>query len=1330
MSRGWPYFWLNNKKSGVRLISAIAMLVLIGIAVIVWQRWFAPTSIVLVNYPEFQSARLIRAKPDRFFQIDVLSRDQLQRITKSADLVMIFGRGLKLDDVQRGYLQKLGAGKTAIYVDLPNDPALEIGNLPQADRATMAAYLKNGGQENYSRLLEYARWAFDGRKWNAHRPPPANVRPAEVFFYSADDPVFTDFASFVDWRSGLRKWKSDAPVLALLTSVPDPFKFETTHVDDIINSFEQKGFNVVPIAAKAQRLPFLQQVKPDGLVYLPHGRVTSDDADELQQWLVQHNIPLFAPLTMFDEHQAWQNSKQGLSGGLLTMSVVLPELDGAAVPMVIAAQEREANGIKVFRAIPDRLNQFVERVTRAVRLRKMANRDKKLAIYYYKGPGQSALVAGDLEVVPSLYALLAHLREQGYRIDGLPGTVEEFATLLQHQGANIGPYARGDFARFLRDADPAFVSVSQLKQWCGTTLLQSLCDQTAARYGAAPGDYLSAKDKVAVARVELGNIVLLPQPLPGVGEDTFHLVHGAKTAPPWPYLASYLWTRNVFQADAIMHFGTHGSLEFTPEKQVALSAQDWPDALIGPVPHTYLYTMSNVGEAIIAKRRSYATIVSHLTPPFQSGGAQADFSRLAAALQAWKQASNAVLRNEYASDIQQDAIRLKLHEDLAFETQGRWDESQLNKLADHMESLTSTRVTEGLYTLGRSYSREQLERTIALMTSDSLAADTNDIPSGSSGADTTAKVDKTGLYQQQLEQSPTAELEALTNHLGGGFIPPSSGGDMLQNPDALPTGRNLFSIDAEKAPSPQAWRTAGGLVTRMLAEQRQERQGAWPKKVAFTLWAGDFIHTDGLAIAQILQLLGIQPVWDQSGRIMQLKLIPRDRMEHPRIDVVIQTSGQLRDLASSRLKLIQQAVAMAMAADEPDNAVAAGSRHMQRVLKEQGLAPADATRYAAQRIFGGINGNYGSGIMHLVEAGDHWQSENDIARNYLNNMGALYADSAHWGEFAPGVFQTALADTDVVVQPLSSNTWGPLSLDHVYEFMGGLNLAVRHVNGRDAAGYFTDTRHAGQAQMLGERAGLAIDARTTLLNPDYIRGLTGGGASSAEVFAETFRNTHAWTVMKPAVIGKNLWDDLFDTYVQDNQHLGLHDFFQKQNPFALQEMSAVMLETARKGYWKPAAGTLREVAALHAQLVGRYGASGTEYVNHNSELRKYISQQLDEPTLTSYNNALQKSNEGHVIDGRNALVLTQLDVTDHGHTHDHQHGLSKEKAGQSVQVAANESKTTTNAESERQREGALHSLGRVFSDGVIIALAITVVLAASIALVMILRRRYRQRKGL
>lgn len=1524
--------WMRGRRSRTWAVTGMLALVAAAAIWMGWQAWLAPTRIALLNFPEFQAARLVKSSPGIFVRAEVLPMDRLAQVRRYS-LVLAFGRGLKLDDAQLEQLRAAGRTGTRIYVDGASNPQHDtLTTLRGPDLDAISAYLRGGGPVNYARLQTYARRVLDGKRLFADTVAPPQPIPQDVFFHLGDDAVFADFATFEQWLGRQAGWKPGRPRLALLTSVPGPFNANRDHVDAVIRAFEARGFEVVPISAVRQRLAFLKQVDPAAVVYMPHGRLTLGQADEARQWLQARNIPLFAAVSVFTEADKWQADQRSFDGGLLTMSVTLPEIDGATTPMAIAAQFRGDDGLRVFRALPQRLERFADLVQRTVALKNKANADKKLAIYYYKGPGQSALTAGDLEVMPSLYALLQRLRNTGYRVDGLPATEAEFAQLLQQRGPNIGPYAKGDFANFLRNADPAWVPASQLSGWCGKQIVQLLCDQVVKQFGPAPGAYLSAEGKVAVARVPLGNVVLLPQPLPGVGEDTFKIVHGTQSAPPWPYVASYLWTREVFGADAVMHFGTHGSLEFTPYKQVALSDRDWPDALIGGIPHFYLYTMGNVGEAMIAKRRSYATTISHLTPPLREGGTQSGYKQLADRLQAWDAADNSALKLQYAQDIQRQAVALGLHRDLSFDARAPWSETQLARLADHMETVEDARITAGLYTLGKPYAPQALDSTARLMGLDALVqalaeldvtrgtvrreqldhsawlartyrpraealivrAEKGDAPDrilaqvvqpaelqraqawqsaqrrpsddelvsglismresrarrpGASGgaaddatlrqhlaraladpnkrefleglrsdqklkqalrtldpealqtARTVAKaipamaqaleiavdpdvkpllaamqaealrrkilgwLPDPGLqadvqpqarrsqqellaqsrqyqsalkvaelatneqaaqlqidaldapaqaqlltalrfwqqapqlpndlpdqwqqrrehaaanierlvkvldrrvaqraadeqrmaqavltlrerlraiprYRSDLADSPARELAALTNALAGGFTSPSSGGDPLINPAALPTGRNLFAIDAEKTPSEQAWVVGRRLVDQMLAQHRATHGGEWPSKIAFTLWAGDFIHTEGTSIAQILYLLGVSPVRDPFGRVSGLRLIPREELGRPRVDVVVQTSGQLRDLAASRLYLINQAVAMAAQAREHDNVVAQGVQAVERKLKEHGASPADARRFSSVRVFGGVNGNYGTGIMGMVEAGDRWQTRAEVARTYLDNMGAAYGEGELWSAFQPGAFEAALQGTQVVVQPLTSNTWGPISLDHVYEFMGGLNLAVREVTGQEPAAYFSDFRNASRPAMREAKAAIAVEARATVLNPAYIKGMSAGGASSAEVFAETSRNLFGWNVMKPSAVPPELWDALDETYVRDTRGLGVHQFFERANPYALQEMTAVMLETARKGYWQPGDARLREVARLHADLVARFGASGTRFVNDNQALRGFIADKLTPASRKAYENAVQAVNQGANIATDKATVLRKAD---------------------------------------------------------------------------------------
>ena len=1511
-----------------------------------YQRHLAVTRVAFVNFPGFQLARIERARPHGAVRIEALDLAALDRAA-GYPVVYVFGRGLQLDETQLAQLRAAGRRGTRLFVQGATNPTLDVTNLrgPQLDAVN--GYLKFGGAENYARLLNFSRAELDGKAFRSDPVRPPVERSMDVLFHLEDDLTFETVDAFDAWYDAQGLAKPGAPKIALLTSVPGPFNANRDHVDAFIRALEGRAWNVYPVAAVEQRLDFLRRIEPDLVVLMPHGRLTLGRADEAIAWLRERDVPMLTPLSVFRNHDDWVTDQQGMAGALLTMSVVLPELDGGVAPYAVAAQFTDADGYEIFDALPERLDTFCDLIERWLALKAKPNRDKRVAIYYYKGPGKNAMTAGSLEVAPSLLNLLRSLRDAGYTVDGLPETDEEFRELVQTKGAVLGPYARGAFEEYVAAGDPALVPTAEYAAWVEADLEPDMRDAVVEQYGPAPGEYMTVGDgaetALAVARVRFGNVAILPQPLPGVGDDTFRLVHGARKAPPHPYVASYLWTRNAFEADAVMHFGTHGSLEFTPWKQIALSSFDWPDALIGGLPHVYVYVMSNVGEGIIAKRRSYAATVTHLTPPFMEGGLYAGLRPLQDRLDNWRNAADGPVRAEHARTIRRLATEMSLHADLGLDPDAEWSADDLFRLSNHVETIDGEKVTQGLHTLGNAFTAEEIDATAELMAIDPIAwalaridtvkgaveaddledevffehryrqrarrvyarraagrdagtvlaglvadedlrhahawreaarrpsddevirgfismgapargrpaaavpetrageledlvarilphpgkvefverlrseqefartsqildpaqlerakvvaavippmaealeiaqdpdvfslleamqdaalrertfallkdpglvdrveeekrrlaaerlASALDMPrvealerawrheaagelvtaasedveralsavafyrehrtalrgqlrgAAAPAADRLrrilgdpafdrrlgAAVDAAELELQEraardaelaravltleasvagidrhrggLRDSADLELRSVARALAGGYVEPSPGGDPIVNPDAVPTGRNLYSIDAEKTPSREAWAVGRRLAETLLDEHRQ-RRGAYPRKVAFTLWPSDFIGTEGATIGQIFYLLGVEPVWDPFGRVANLRLIPAADLGRPRIDVVVQTAGQLRDLAASRLALINRAVALAAEARDADahaNFVHAGRLRAEEVMKEKGLSPADARRYSTLRVFGGVNGNYGTAIMEMVERGDRWEDDAEVAGRYLRNMGAVYDEGELWSFYADGVFEAALADTEIVVQPRESHTWGALSLDHVYEFMGGLSMAVRHVTGRDADAYFNDFRNAQRPRVTDLNETVWTEARSTLLNPAWIGELQEGGASSAERFAETFRNTYGWNVMKPAAIDDTLWNELYAVYVDDRHDLGVEAFFRRENPYALQEMTAVMLETVRKGYWEASARQIEVLAELHTRLVEEFEAGCSGFVCDNAALASFIAGHAPPDLAESYRSELQRALTSSVELAEAGVVLAEQEA--------------------------------------------------------------------------------------
>lgn len=1408
------------KKRRILIVAAVAALLLIGFGV--WSKWLSTTRIAFVNYQTITLGQIARANDNPLVKIENLTAEDLAK-ADGYDMVFVQAMGLRLTEEQRTELEKAMKGGTPVVSTMITNPDNDFCSVDTADANRLKAYIDNGGRENYRNLLSYVRKHIDKKIIYA---PEAGKVAERIYglIYHADperpDDEDKQFNSVAEYNKFLKEkglWKDNAPAVIITGSMGEP--------KELIAELEKTGNMVYPVNSvqKFVENQHADSVNVSAIINMAHGRL----GDAFVDYLKRVNVPFFAPLNVNRLEKKWESDNMGMNGGFLSQSVVTPEIDGALRPFALFAHYVGKDDLEYVAAMPERLGTFVQTVNNYIGLKHKPNSQKRVAIYYYKGPGQNAMTAGGMEVGPSLYNLLLRLKQEGYNVAGLPDSAEGLMQAIQRQGAVFNLYAKGAFDDFMKNGKPALVSKNDYDSWVKKTLRPEKYQEVVKANGEFPGEFMATPDgKLAVARVQFGNVVLLPQNAAGKGDNAFQIVHGTDAAPPHTYIASYLWTQYGFKADVLIHFGTHGSLEFTPKKQVALSNLDWPDRLVGALPHFYLYTIGNVGEGLIAKRRSYAGLQSYLTPPFMESGMRGTYGELSSKLKLYTQniGKDKALLQQTSLAIKALVVRLGFHRDLGLDSvlSRPYTEEDILRIDNFAEELSNEKITGQLYTLGVPYEAARINSSLLEMCTDPVAyslftldkvrgkateallkrrsefnsrylypakalvqsligtssevtdayvckvgnlspadlqrahkiyedltapsdmmkmmagmgamgkkgkggsgmpagmgmpkgmgkmpsgmgksmpkghamqdghgsmppaahggkmpegmgkkpANMGEKPSGmGKGMPAAAKsahgksmsgmppkgmsgmgammkdkkksyskedkafafavreLERTlksiGKYKQYLLASPQMELESMINAMNGGYTAPSPGGDPIVNPNTLPTGRNLFGINAEATPSEAAWEKGKQLAENTIEIYKRRHNGELPHKVSFTLWSGEFIETEGATIAQVLYMLGVEPIRDSFGRVSDLRLIPSKELGRKRIDVVVQTSGQLRDLAASRLFLINKAVEMAANAkdDAFENEVSIGMKAAERHLTEKGVSPKEARKLASQRIFGGMNGNYGTGIQGMVMSGDRWEKREEIANTYINNMGTFYGSEKDWEQYNQYAFEAALTRTDVVVQPRQSNTWGALSLDHVYEFMGGLNLAVRHVTGKDPDAYLSDYRNKHNVRMQEVKEAIGVESRTTILNPVYIKEKMKGGASSAGGFAEVVENTYGWNVMKPKAIDKELWDEIYQVYVKDKYNLGTQAFFEQKNPAALQQITAVMLETVRKGMWKATPQQVADIAKLHVELVKKYKPSGSAFVTDNAKLRNFIASKVEAKQGKEYQQQIDK----------------------------------------------------------------------------------------------------------
>lgn len=1380
----------RKKAIAIGLISAVFLLC----CWITWNKLGSPTRIALVNFRPFQMASLVKANTDPFVRYEEVPFEELGRL-KKYDFVLASGMGMRITSEQREEMQQAADRGVPMYVHMVTNPENNICTLDSVQLRDIQGYLNNGNKRNYRSLASYIRKEIDRKRFFTTSPDTLVETASDVFFHLDENVWFEKIEQFEAYLRTNNFYKEGGARIAVLGGLNDPFSGNRANIDSLIVSFMRAGMNLYPVASLTKRLDFLREINPDAVIYFPHGRLLMGQADAAVEWLKDRNIPLFTPLSIVRSREEWEKDPMGMFGGFLSQSVVMPELDGGIYPYVVNAQEVDDEGVFLFTAIPGRLAKFTQIVNNLVALKKKANADKKVAIFYFKGPGQSALAAQGLETPQSLYNLLKYLQAEGYKVDNLPADVRRFEEMLMVQGAVFSPYAEGAFDEYLKKGNPMLVEKSRYESWAVRSMPSSLYKQVVQRYGEAPGSYMSVNREdssyLAVARVQFGNVVLLPQPMAGLGDDSFAIVHGSKSPPPHTYIAPYLWAQHGFGADAMLHFGTHGSLEFTPQKQVALSDSDWGDVLVGTVPHFYYYTIANIGESMMAKRRSYATLVSYLSPAFSESKTRMQYKSFTDAVYGYHKADESIKR-QASLRVKKIAVEMGLHRYLRLDSilSTPYSAEEIERLENFAEEIAEEKMTGTFYITGTPYTPEKIISTVMAMSADpiaySLAAldrqrgavttgelknkpfftqkylvpakqavsqllngsvrpDSSFVAriagiapreigeskvilrptqsgmaammqamasgqakpsssrkkgghpswipkmgkrpphtiSGNSNPAVNAKKDsakadaRSGAtrkiytaeqkarahaileiertitnvvtYKKALEQSPEMELQGIINGLSGGYLAPSSGGDAVANPRAVPTGKNLYSVNAENTPSEIAWDKGIALANATIEQYRKQHNGEYPRKVSYTFWSSEFIESEGATIAQVLYMLGVEPVRDVFGRVSDLNLIPSEQLGRPRIDVVVQTSGQFRDIAASRLMLISRAVEMAAKADDGNtvNYVNRSTIETERQLVEQGISPKMARELSTRRVFGGINGMYGTGIQSMITSSDLWESEKEIADTYLNNMGAAYGDDKTWGAFDKGLLRAVLHNTDAIVQPRQSNTWGALSLDHVYEFMGGMNLTIRNVTGKDPDAYFADYRNRNNFRMQDLKEAIGVEAGATVFNPEFVKEIMQGGQSSAARIEEVATNTFGWNVSKPEVIDNEMWDKFYQVYVKDEFNLNVQSFFERENPAALQEITAIMLESARKGMWKASEQQLKDIAALHTVLTEKYGATGKGFSGGNKKLHDFIAQKVDAQNAVQYKQALKKMEQpaDASVDSKNGMVLKKDQLT-------------------------------------------------------------------------------------
>ncbi len=970
------------------------------------------------------------------------------------------------------------------------------------------------------------------------------------------------------------------------------------HYDGVITALEAQGLHVLPaFAAGLDSRPAIEKY------FFKDGRATVDavvslsgfslvggpaynDAAAAEEILSKLDLPYIAAHPVeFQTLDQWGGSERGLLPVESTIMVAIPELDGSTSPMVFGGRPgadgvtctgchhactfTAANTAQDMHSCPERATMLAARVSKLVALRRSKQADRKVAVVLFNFPPNAGNTgtAAFLAVFESLFETLKAMKQDGYTVD-MPASVDELRdSIILGNAANYG----------------ADANVHHLIATDDHVRRETWLSEIEAMWGPAPGKQLSNGSSIFVLGKQFGNVLVTVQPAFGYEGDPMRLLFERGFTPTHAFSAFYRYLREDFKASAVLHFGTHGALEFMPGKQSGMSGACWPDRLINDLPNIYFYASNNPSEGALAKRRIGATLISYLTPPVAQAGLYKGLLDLKSSIERWRALEPGQSTSEQVeliAMIQSQAIELEL-----VPQHTAWDinsSKEVMTLANSVLELEYSLIPFGLHVAGRKLTVE--ERVDMLMCMGESVMGERPMREAIAALVAGKSAEKALLLNAHL-QSPEwlaqlttlakadkllceeTEVTGLLKALDGRYIRPAPGGDVLRTPEVLPTGRNIHGFDPFKIPSAFAIQD-GAKQAQKLIDRYMADGHALPESIAIVLWGSDNLKTEGGPIAQVMALMGALPRFDSYGRIAGATLIPLEQLGRPRIDVVVTLSGIFRDLMPLQIKMIAEAAFMAASADEPleQNWI---RKHALAYQQEHGCT----LEIAALRVYGNADGTYGSNVNNLIES-SQWGEEGEIAETYSRRKGFAFGRSGQPVQQS-ALLQSVLANVQLTYQNLDSVELGVTTVDNYFDTLGGITGAVKRAKGGEAPPVYIGDQTKGEGSVRTLTEQVALETRTRMLNPKWYESMLQHGYEGVRQIESHITNTMGWSATTGQV-QPWVYKQLTETFLLDPE---MRDRLAKLNPTASLKVASRLIEASERQYWTPDADTL---AALHA----------------------------------------------------------------------------------------------------------------------------------------------------
>lgn len=1064
-------------------------------------------------------------------------------------------------------LQQRGSSVYAVG-GMPDETLKSLG--VQSDR-TISDYHRAGGTENLANLIRHLLHKQFGAKVQAGKVVPM----PEAGLY---DPLTMKVSSSVaQYREGYGRHRPGAPWIGVMFYRASLVAGQTLPLAAITAKLENAGYNVMPVFGYPYDVPlayFLDDDKKPRVDLIVALGMKVGGTGATGAILEKIGVPALNAITLSQQSaEQWAASKTGLDIIERTWQLSGAELAGLIQPTVVASRERISDpqtGLTYVeeQGIPERIERLRARVDAWMALRRTPNGEKRVALLYYNYPhGSETIGAAYLNVLPeSLWQVAQRLSSEGYRTTNVPAHKQLLQSEIQQWGSYPGKGGAehlAALARLAESGEAILLPLADYQAWYAKLhpSLRSAIEKAWGRPDTAPSLFTDAKGSrqfVFPAR-RYGNLLLAPQPTRAWERDLEKLHNDVTLPPSHEYVAFYLWLQHGYRANALIHMGTHGTHEWLAGKEAGLDDADASEALIGALPNIYPYVMDDVGEGLQAKRRGMATIIDHMTPPFDAAGLNPDLRELGAMLNDYRVAEqkSPLLARSHLTALNRLAEKSGVLKDMG--RKRLEGEDGLEALEEYLDTVGAKLTPFGLHTFG------------VAPQADMRLATARAVVSLDDKADQGARQARIERIDADLQSSAELELARLVQALDGRYIPAGPSADLLRNPAALPTGRNFYGLDPSRIPSRTTYEQGTRLANQLVADYRT-RHRVYPDKLTINLWGVETSRHEGIMEAQVLALMGIRPTWDERGRVTGVEAIDRQQLGRPRVDVTMVSSGLFRDLFANLLTLLDDAARLAQRQTESDNVLARHSGALARRLHSSGMAQAEADKLAGARVFGLPSGGYGTNVEKLVPLSNAWNNEGEIADVFINRMSHPFGVAQVSDEVRRDVFRQALAGSKIALHSRSSNLFATLDNDDFFQYLGGTALAIRSVNGKSPEVMVADLSNPARPRHTTLASYMGRELQSRYLNPRWADSMLKEGYAGARFINRTVEHLWAWQVTVPEVVDGTKWQRMYDTYVADRHGLRVRERFSESgNLRAFQSITDRMLTAIERGYWSPPA---------------------------------------------------------------------------------------------------------------------------------------------------------------